>query len=167
MSSSNRIQAQTLLKSARILEAPVDVEKIAKILGFTIIPFPFPEKRKGMVLIENGVKAIGVNEKHPVTLQRYTIGHELGHFINGHAHFENAFIEDETIFYDHHFQQEREADSFAAELLMPKDFLENDLALNRIDESQLLGKYLVSKQALWVRLNTLRLAEKYSYLRSS
>ncbi len=166
MSSSNRIQAQTLLKSAHILEAPIDVEKIAKILGFTIIPFPFPEKRRGVVLIEDGVKAIGVNEKHPITLQRYTIAHELGHFINGHAHFENEFIEDETIFYDHHFQQEREADAFAAELLMPKDFLENDLAISGIDETLLLAKYLVSKQAFWIRLNSLRLAEKYSPLRS-
>lgn len=166
MSSSNRIQAQTLLKTAHILEAPVDVEKIAKMLGFTIIPFPFPEKRKGLVLIENGVKAIGINEKHPTTLQRYTIAHELGHFINGHSHFENEFIEDETIFYSHHFQQEREADAFAAELLMPKDFLENDLAVIGIDEEKLISKYIVSKQAFWIRLNTLRLAEKYAHLRS-
>ncbi len=166
MSSNNRTQAQTLIKAAHILEAPIDVEKIAEILGFTIIPFPFPEKRKGMVLIEGDVKAIGVNEKHPLTLRRYTIAHEFGHFVNGHAHFENAFIEDETIFYDHHFQQEREADAFAAELLMPKDFLEKDLAFGGIDEKKLLAKYIVSKTALWIRLNTSRLAEKYSLLKT-
>ncbi len=160
--SGNREKAQSILKMARITEAPIDVAAVAKVLGFKVVPFAFPNQRKGMVVIENDIKAIGVNESHPKSLQRYTVGHELGHYLNGHSHFENQLIEDETRFHDHHFQQEREADLFAAELLMPKDFLEKDLAEMGLDIPKLLEKYQVSEQALWIRLTSLNLAEKYA-----
>jgi Zn-dependent peptidase ImmA (M78 family) len=160
--SGNREKAQSLLKMASIKHPPVDLTKIAKLLEFLIIPYPFPDKRKGMVFIEGGIKAIGINESHPVTLQRYTIGHEFGHFVNGHQHEDNAFIEDELKYFNHHYQQEREADVFASELLMPKNFLENDLAINGLDIEKLKDLYQVSEQALWIRLKTLRLAEKYA-----
>ena len=52
--SGNREKAQSLLKATAIKQAPVDLNKIAKLLGFTIIPYPFPDKRKGMVFIEAG-----------------------------------------------------------------------------------------------------------------
>lgn len=161
-SSGNREKAVSLLKAANIEKAPVDLDKIAKLLGFMVVPYPFPDKRKGMVFIEGGVRVIGINEKHPISLQRYTVGHEFGHFVNGHQHEDNMFIEDETKYFDHHFQQEREADAFSGELLMPKHFLEYDLALMGLDIEKLIELYQVSEQAMWIRLKTLRLAEKYS-----
>ncbi len=161
-SSGNREKAQSILKMAHIAQAPIDVQVVAEKLGFKVIPFAFPNQRKGMVVIQEDIKAIGINEKHPKTLQRYTVAHELGHYLNGHAHYENQFIDDETKYYDHQFQQEREADLFAAELLMPKDFLEKDLAQLGLDIPKLLEKYEVSEQALWIRLTSLNLAEKYT-----
>lgn len=160
--SGNREKAQNLLTMAGINKAPVDLKKIAKLLGFMIISFPFPDKRRGMVFVEGSIKAIGINEKHPITLQRYTIGHELGHFVNGHEHEDNEFIEDESKYFNHHFQQEREADAFSSELLMPKIFLEKDLLLNGLNIEKLTDLYQVSEQAMWIRLKTLRLTEKYS-----
>ncbi len=159
--SGNREKAQSLLKMALIKEAPVDLTRIAEQLGFMIIPYPFPDKRKGMVFIEGGIRAIGINEKHPITLQRYTIGHEFGHFVNGHRHEDNQFIEDELKYANHHFQQEKEADAFSSELLMPLEFLKKDLAEIGLDISTLKEKYQVSEQALWIRLISTRLAEKH------
>lgn len=161
--SGNREKAQSLLKMAAVKQAPVDLEKIATLLGFMIIPYAFPDKRRGMVFIEEGVRAIGINEKHPLSLQRYTIGHEFGHFVNGHKHEDNKFIEDESRYFDHHFQQEREADSFSGELLMPKNFLEQDLLVIGIDLKKLSEQYQVSKSAMHIRLRSLRLYEKYSH----
>ncbi len=162
--SDNRQKSITLLRSARILEAPVDVKKIASFLGFKVIEYPFPDKLKGVVRIRENqsIKVIGVNDKHPEYLQRYTIAHELGHYLNGHEHLENEFIDDDTRYYDSHFQQEKDADRFAAELLMPKNFLEEDLKIIGLDIEKLKEKYNVSEQALWIRLTSLRLAEKYS-----
>ncbi len=159
--SGNREKAQSLLKASLITKAPVDLNKIAKLLGFMIIPYPFPDKRKGMVFVESGVRAIGVNENHPLTLQRYTIGHEFGHFVNGHQHEDNLFIEDESRYYNHHFQQEREADTFAAELLIPADFLKSDLLTIGLDMEKLIKLYQVSELAMHIRLKTLRFYEKY------
>ena len=45
---------------------------------------------------------------------------------------------------------------------MPKDFLLKDLESFGLDEEKLKEKYIVSKDSLWIRLNSLRLAEKYS-----
>ena len=163
--NANREKAQSILRMAGITQAPVDLERVAASLDFNILPFPFPDKRRGMVLIENGNKTIGVNKNHPLTLQRFTISHELGHYLNGHQHFDNQFINDESKYYDPHYQQEKEADAFAAELLMPKDFLEKDLSELGLEIDKLTEKYQVSEQALWIRLTTLRLADKYSAMK--
>lgn len=161
-SSPNRDKAESILRMARINNAPVDIDKVASALKFKVVRYPFPDKLKGRVLIKDGVKVIGVNENHPVTLQRYTIAHELGHYLNGHEHHEKSFINDDTRFYEPYFQQEKEADAFAAEILMPKFLLEKDLAELGLDIKKLLEKYEVSEQALWIRLTSLRLAEKYA-----
>jgi len=162
MGSQNRDKAESILKLANITSVPVDLNKIADSLGFTILPFAFPDKRKGMVLIENNHKTIGVNSNHPVTSQRYTIAHELGHYLNGHVHYDNPCINDDSKFFDPHFQQEREADLFAAELLMPKEFLIKDLSEIGLDIVKLTEKYQVSEQAMWIRLTSLRLAERFA-----
>ena len=164
--SDNREKATTLLKALHIKQAPVEIEKIANFLGFKIVRYPFPDQLRGMVRIRENqmVKIIGVNEKHPDYLQRYTIAHELGHYLNGHEHIEKGFIDDDTRFYDSHFQQEKDAYRFAAELLMPKYFLEQDLKILGLNIETLIKKYEVSEQAMWIRLTSLRLAEKYSVI---
>lgn len=163
--SANRSHSASIFKMIGFSQAPVDIEKAATALGFSIFPCPFPEKRKGKVMIEGKVKVILVNANHPLTLQRYTIAHELGHFINAHEHFEDEFIEEELFFLNHSFQNEREAELFAADLLMPKDFLEIDLSHLGVDVSTLASKYQVSPKAMTIRLNTLRLAEKYAHIK--
>lgn len=160
--SGNREKAEGLIKTLGIKQVPIDLNKIAVLLGFNIISYPFPDKRKGMVYVEGKVRVIGINEKHPITLQRYTVAHEFGHFVNGHQHEDNFFIEDETRYYNHHFQQEREADRFAAELLMPVSFLKNDVLIMGLDLNRLKEKYLVSEDAMRIRLETLRFYDKYS-----
>lgn len=161
-SHPNREKAQSILKAAGTTKAPVDINRIAGILGFTILPFPFSDKRRGVILIEGNMKTIGVNKNHSTALQRFTVAHELGHYLNGHQHYEKTFVDDESRFYDPYFQQEKDADAFAAELLMPKDFLVKDLAEIGLDIDELAKRYQVSEQALWIRLTSLRLAEKYS-----
>lgn len=162
MKNLNRHKAQEMLKMAGIIEPPVDVNKVAKILGFKVVPYPFPDKRKGIVHIENGLKVIGVNEKHSLPLQRFTVAHEIGHYLSGHQQYQDTFVDDESRFFEPSFHQEKEADSFASELLMPKEFLEKDLEKHGLDINKLKELYQVSEQALWIRLTSLRLAEKYS-----
>lgn len=161
MDNLNREKVKSLLKMASITSVPVDVEKIASILDFKIVKYPFPDKLSGQVTIVEGQKIIGVNEKHSETRQRYTIAHELGHFLNGHQHYQTSYVDDHTRFYDPHFHQEKEADLFASELLMPKDLLEKDVADIGIDTVKLSEKYQVSEQSMIIRLTSTGLMNKY------
>ncbi len=158
---NNSIKIEGLLKMAKIKEAPVDLEKIAKVLGFKVIRYPFHDKLRGKITIVDGIKVIGVNKTHSAASQRYTIAHELGHYLNGHEHYEKSYEDNEHPYFDHNFQQEKEADLFAAELLMPKPYLETDLQKLGLDISILKEKYQVSEQALWIRLTSSGLAQKY------
>lgn len=161
MQNLNREKAKSILKMARITSVPVDVKKIASVLGFTVVEYPFPDKLSGQVTVIEGQKIIGVNEKHPKTRQRYTIAHELGHFLNGHQHYQMSYIDDHTRFYDPHFHQEKEADLFAGELLMPKDLLEKDVAELGVDVTKLSEKYVVSEQSMIIRLTSTGLMNKF------
>ena len=157
----------SVLAMAGISEAPVDIELVAKTLGFHIMPHAFPNKLKGMVHIEDGLKVIGVNNTYSTVAQRFTVAHELGHYLCGHEHFENTFVDDERRYYEPYFHTEKEADAFASELLMPKHMIEKDVSKHGLDISWLKERYQVSEQALWIRITTLRLGEKYSHIKRS
>lgn len=140
------------------------MDKAAGVLGFTVIPFDFPDKVMGRIFIERGVKTIAVNKRHPVNRQRFTVAHELGHYLSGHPSDEEGerLTDDEFDFHEPVDRQEKEADAFAAELLMPKPFLARDLDKFGLDMPRLTELYQVSERAMWVRLISLGFAERYA-----
>ena len=161
----NKEKANSLLKLAHIEEPPIDVHKIAKLLGFTIIESDFPDNYSGEIYIEGNVKSIGVNKNHSFTRQRFTIAHEIGHYINGHEYFDEdgeMLSEGEFDFKNPKHQQEKEANQFGSELLMPEDMLKKELDKVKLDISFLTKKFQVSPQALWIRLISSHMADKYS-----
>ena len=120
-------------------------------------------------LFRKGTKAvIGVNALHPVTRQRFTVAHELGHFFLGH-HGEFFVDRKSLLFRDSKSERgtdksEVDANKFAATLLMPErlvlaelkrmDALEDD----REAMEKIADKFGVSVQALSIRLANLDLA---------
>ncbi|MEK7070802.1 MAG: ImmA/IrrE family metallo-endopeptidase [Patescibacteria group bacterium] len=162
---NNRDQAMSLIKMTGITHAPIDVEKVAQRLGFTIIEADFPDNYSGEIFIEGNVKSIGINKNHNSSRKRFSIAHELGHYLNAHQNFDDGGEMLDDINFDFTnpiHRQEKEANMFAAELLMPKDFLIKDLNEFGLDINKLKEKYDVSEQSMWIRLTSLRLAEKYS-----
>lgn len=163
--SGNREKATSILKMAGIHNPPVNVYKIAKLLGFSIIESDFPINYSGEIFIENNVKSIGINKNHSLTRQRFTIAHELGHYLNGHQYFdeEGKMLEDSEFDFSNPIrQQEKEANLFASELLIPKEFLIKELEQHGLDINKLTEHFEVSSQAMWIRLTSLKLVEKYS-----
>ena len=113
---------------------------------------------------------IGVNSHHAPTRQRFTIAHEIGHYLLGkdedQLHVDRGFdlkLRDLTARTGTD-ATEIKANRFAAELLMPEPFLREDaerLALDPFDEKgtrEFARRYGVSMQALVIRLGTLGLA---------
>lgn len=80
---------------------------------------------------------------------RFSIAHELGHYFLGHKPLTRINEERSP-------QQERQADAFAAELLLPEQYLLDDLKIYTLP--QLAARYRVSRQALDIRLKELGLS---------
>lgn len=158
---------QQLLERHKIKERPVPVERIAKAHGAKIYYQSLEGDVSGFLYRDPAHTVIGVNTHHAPVRQNFTTAHELGHLLlheQDHLHVDHGFrvrlrddISSQGIDED-----EREANFFAASLLMPKEFLEADLA-NRDDVDvldddflrELARNYGVSTQALVNRLKNL------------
>ena len=159
-----RNRARQVLKMVGVTEPPVDVERIAQFLGFAVIPFEFPDTVSGVTFIEGDLKTIGVNAHHAPTRQRFSVGHELGHYLSGHESYDHSktHVEDRPGFLAPQNRIEIEANEFASELLMPEHFLKRDVATLGLDAQALAKRYQVSEQAMWIQLIDLKLAGQYS-----
>lgn len=158
-----------LLDDHNIQAPPVLVEELAQALGIRVQKKPADDTLSGFLIrdLKNHRAVIGVNSSHSENRRRFTVAHELGHFLlheTGRIYVDdvnNIFRvqhRDENSSKGENFE-EKEANLFAAELLMPKKFLEKDLAslttLNLLDEEELkklADSYKVSTQALTFRL---------------
>src|SRR3984893_7027392 len=158
---------QALLATYRVKEAPVPVEKIAKAKGARIFYQSLDDDVSGFIYRDTSQTVIGVNTHHAPVRQNFTIAHELGHLLlhdQEQLHIDRGFrvrLRDDVSSQGTD-EAEREANLFAASLLMPREFLENDLAgedyVDLLDDAFLRGlgrKYGVSTQALVNRLKNL------------
>ena len=158
-----------LLEGLEIHRGPVPVEKVAESLGVDVRWEPADPDLSGFLLRDPKDRRaiIGVNSKHHKNRQRFTIGHELGHFLlhqGEKVHIDSLNRAFEVKLRDEESgtgtdSEEREANLFAAELLMPESFLKEDLAkLDTLDLFRqdvlkpLARKYGVSTEALTFRL---------------
>ncbi len=163
-------QTVTRLLDAGGVQGPaVDVTALAQSEGVIVVAEPEANDFSGFLYQSgNSAPIIGVNSKHPPNRRRFTIAHELGHLLlhsKSGVHLDQAVVqmrsEKAGAGTDEH---EIEANRFAAELLMPGQFLQKDLAalgeINADDEkvvAELAKRYGVSSQAMAIRLSTLGL----------
>ena len=116
------------------------------------------EHESGIIKKDGDKITIYVNPNDSLERQRFTIAHELGHFISGHLNSNNAMLRDGSKIYtqDNYDYKEYEANKYAAELLMPEDKLEFLLNNEGINTVEGLAKALiVSPTAMLIRLKNL------------
>jgi Zn-dependent peptidase ImmA (M78 family) len=163
---------ESLLGRHEITRAPIPVDKIAKEIGIQIKLDKVDADLSGFIVRDKGKRAlIGANKSHHPNRQRFTIAHELGHYFLHAGH--TVHLDEGRLAYTVNLRNsdsskgedndEREANLFAAELLMPAKFLRQDLdgvELDLLEDSKFLSdlanKYRVSLQALTFRLTYLR-----------
>lgn len=135
---------------------PIDPKKIAALEGLKVEACPsFSSKNLSGELIPDGDSAlIRYNPTDSAKRQRFTIAHELGHYVLGHGHaFRDPSSHFSMSYYD---PREVDANQFAAEILMP------ELAVNVLvkqrkirDVNELARIFDVSVNAMSYRLKKL------------
>lgn len=166
--------AADLLNKTNIQKPPVEIERIAKFLNIEIRKHPYKGHGLSGILIRDGNRVIvGVNSKHHEHRQRFSMTHEIGHFLLHEG--TQAFVDREykVNFRDNNSSlgtnlQEIEANAFASLLLIPEEFLLKDLAKYEIDilipkgmekieklARTLANKYNVSPASMMLRLSSL------------
>lgn len=164
-----KTQAEKLLRDIKFRKPPVSQNDIAKLLGVTVRIGPLPDGLSGFLLRENGRAIIGINSLHSKTRQAFTFAHECGHFI---LHPKHNFVDRSFVYYRNNTsgaasdKREVEANTFAAELLMPESEVRKLLRGKIIDMEddekilELSNHFGVSTQALTYRLINLHLAHE-------
>jgi Zn-dependent peptidase ImmA (M78 family) len=144
-----RESARKLLREAGVERPPVLlgplIDFISKNTRLTVQSWNFPKEIDGVHLVEGENVVIGYNENSGYFRKRFTIAHEMGHMLLGHlAYTEKVdfYTKDPT---------DIEANQFAAELLIPLDFIKKDFAENK-NLKEIALKYKVSEEALGWKL---------------
>lgn len=134
----------------------VDLEHIANRKGIRIVTRSFKENISGMFFKQDGRLFLGVNENHSENRQRFTIAHEIGHYIlhtNDPLHCDDKGEVDKVYLRSElQSREETEANYFAADLLMPELLIDKsiDEDINTVDA--LAEHFKVSEEAMRYRL---------------
>jgi Zn-dependent peptidase ImmA (M78 family) len=158
--------ARKLLVDAKVTAIPIPTDQLIEYLGAKLTLEPFEGDISGMLFREPSTVVIGVNSAHSTTRRRFTIAHEIGHLI---LHQGRSIIVDKFVrvnFRDNSSslgtdREEIEANSFAAELLMPEEMVRQEMhrrlskrtsASNEQIIRQLARTFDVSPEAMEYRL---------------
>lgn len=151
--------ARRVIAGANIKQPPVILNNVVSYLKteyeLEIVPWEFEDSVSGtQVTHSSNACSIAYNENHHVHRQRFTVAHEIAHFLAGHTREKSMEKKLEEA------AQEAEANEFAGELLMPLGFLKKDIADGLKDVKQLAARYLVSEEAMYYRLMSSKLLNK-------
>jgi len=168
MRTQEKIQRQVskILRDNNVHRPPVPVEKIAEGYGIEVRYEPAEDELSGALVRKRNEVVIGVNASHHPNRQRFTIAHEIAHFLlhdGVEVHVDQDFrvnLRDQRSS-EAVSREEIEANGFAAELLMPKEFIVRDTrrfpAVDEAVKQRLANRYRVSKRAMGLRLANLGL----------
>lgn len=155
---------ETVFEDTQLRSIPVKIIPIVKYYGFAVFQSAMPDNESGYIIVSektiegfNAKKVIVFNSNHSDRRNRFTVAHELAHYIF-HASEElyaHRDAGDSSI-------EEVNANSFASALLMPKKELESAVKqiknefFDSVPESVLVSRiadeFNVSRQAAEVRL---------------
>jgi Zn-dependent peptidase ImmA (M78 family)/transcriptional regulator with XRE-family HTH domain len=158
-----REAAEAVLSLAGAIEPPIDVLMLASDLGVRVIEWDFSEAVDGLIIQLPDGPAIGLRYDQFPQRKRFTVAHELGHYVlRHHATFHVDYADVGGTAGDsptYNWRHEREANDFAANLLMPADAVRRRHNKGS-SVSSLSSVFDVSKQAMGFRLAALGLGQR-------
>ena len=151
------------LVSRAMEAAPVNVRDLAVSLGISVHEAYLDSRISGMLECREGKYKISVNVFHPETRKRFTIAHELGHYML-HRDLIGNGVDDTTAYRSEQIgkyhntdigpYEETQANRFAAGLLMPSKLVVK--AVNEGMNLDVMAEYFeVSLQSMQYRVQGL------------
>lgn len=149
------IDLHSRLAAAGLLTIPLNVQAVAEYLGLEVVEEPMDDDLSGYLERRGGTWVVGVNAFHHINRKRFTIAHEIAHFMLHSSR--------QASFHDRTFSRrasdpspmEREADRFAAELIMPAHMVRGLIASGITSLSVLAERFRVSALAMKYRVQNL------------
>ncbi|MGD0991728.1 MAG: ImmA/IrrE family metallo-endopeptidase [Gemmatimonadales bacterium] len=162
-------EAARLLEQMGEKKLPIDVLRIARRLKVRVERADLGEGCSGVLVRTGKTAQIGVQFHHHPNRQRFTIAHELGHYC---LHEGGTYVDRSTTARFRKDEsgsgteiEEREANQFAAALLMPEKLVRAEFAKHPFDLGdddhlrKLCRTFEVSAQAMMWRLTNLSLLD--------
>lgn len=154
----------------RLMSAPIPLDLVARDLGISVeMNAALPPDISGEIECDAGQYTARSSNSEHLYRQRFTIAHEIGHFVLHRSLIQNGLDDDKMYRSEAHVGNyantaiksvhERQANAFAAKLLMPRELLkkEIDASENTVSLSVLYKKFQVSPSAMKWRLKNLGL----------
>lgn len=153
--SMHKTEARALITAQE--QVPVDVVGVAESLGINVWKTRLPDGISGKLFKDQnhgGTSgySILVNADDSPYRVRFTIAHEIGHYML-HRHVFGDAVED-TVLYRSGLPdtKEYEANRFAAHLLVPDHLLRREILAGRAATNILVDRFHVSPEAMRIRL---------------
>jgi Zn-dependent peptidase ImmA (M78 family) len=153
--------AREVLEIAEISTPPVAMERVCEALGIPLYRRRMPESLSAVVLsVGEDAFVVAVNKWHAQTRRRFSIAHEVGHAVLRHdaSYYLEYAVDDAWEPPGFRYLDEREANAFAAALLMDERQVREDFAGGLRDLPSLARRYEVSQAAMGFRLMNLGLS---------
>jgi transcriptional regulator with XRE-family HTH domain/Zn-dependent peptidase ImmA (M78 family) len=156
-----RDTAEALLEAADITSPPIPLNELVIGCGVHILPWDFEDIDGLVVELEIGA-VIWVNKHQAKTRQRFTLAHELGHYLLRHVdsfHLDLGGNLSPNATGGHpgyNWRTERAANEFAANLLMPASMVRR-AATAASEIGPLASQFKVSPAAMGFRLKALQI----------
>jgi len=149
----------SLKKAKKIIEEhqkkwPVPIVSIAREMGLDIYKVKeWPTTVSGKLQKnERGSFSIYVNERHPKGRQRFTIAHEIAHFVWHADWIEDGIVDDGLYRSEFSNAIEAKANSYAVDILMPWHLIDEAIKQGGDTVEKLANMFDVSKSTISIRL---------------
>lgn len=131
-----RKAAAQVLKRADISDPPVDLNRVANNLGIELRKARLPRGLDARLRLSAVGRVVEFAEDQAFVRVRFSIAHEIGHFVLGHAHTLDA-------------SWEPEANIFAGALLVPRTWLKKATRVPTAAEA-LARQFQVSRDVIFI-----------------
>lgn len=158
-----QLKAQDILKKANQLRPPINLPAVSVFLGIHVEEKDLEDSLSGLSFIDSDKRFVVINSNHAPNRKRFTWAHEIAHHVmhvpmlRGGVHVDKRILRRDELAASGTNLIEIEANNFAAELLMPTQWIEQlagpnfDLGDDEAIE-ELAQTFQVSSAALYYRI---------------